>query len=236
LAAARQTSFSTVFFDFGDTLVEGRPAYLHRVTDLLNQFGFAHSYEAVVQAFNKADYQVYLDSRSGLMKEERQYLIGFLNHFGDDLGVDLDWSAILPEILRRYGEQSYERRLVDGAKETLDALKKKGYRLGVISNNDGTCRQKCESLGIAEYFEAIVDSALEGIRKPSPKIFRTALERMKVSADEAAHVGDMYGSDVLGARDAGITPVWYNPHKTKPFSDYQPEYIIERLKQVLDFL
>ena len=50
---------TTVFFDFGDTLVEGRPAYLQRITELLGEFGFQRTYAEVVGAFNKADYLLY---------------------------------------------------------------------------------------------------------------------------------------------------------------------------------
>jgi HAD superfamily hydrolase (TIGR01549 family) len=233
---ALQRKISTVFFDFGDTLVEGQPAYLRRITDLLGEFGFQISFENVVSAFTKADYLVYVDSSSGSIADDGQYLPRFLNHFGECLGVNIDWPTILPKVLRRFDDRPYERRLADGARETLQALRGRGYRLGMISNNDGSCRAKCESLGIADFFEIIVDSSVEGVRKPSPKIFELALERMTISPKQAAHVGDMYGSDVLGARDADIHPIWYNPNRCAVFGDYRPENEIERLEQMLEFL
>jgi HAD superfamily hydrolase (TIGR01549 family) len=236
MAPQKRNEISTVFFDFGDTLVEGIPAYLRRITEVLGEFGFHYRYEAVAHAFTKADYLIYLDSSSGLLTEDGQYLPRFLTHFSECLGAQIDWETMLPKVFRRFDERPYERTLCDGAQKTLQALRDKGYRLGMISNNDGSCRAKCEMLKIADYFELIIDSAVEGVRKPAPKIFELALERMKISTQEAAHVGDMYGSDVLGARDVGIKPIWYNTYKTAAFGDYQPEHVIERLDQMLEFL
>ncbi|MBI4832851.1 MAG: HAD family hydrolase [Candidatus Lindowbacteria bacterium] len=223
-----------VFFDFGDTLMEGNPSYLRRITDLLGGLGFECAYTDVVRAFDKADYLVYLDSRSGSLSGDGEYLMRFLDHLGRLLQMSIDWPSALPRIMRKFDEKPYVRTLSEGVVETLEGLREKGYRLGVISNNDGRCREKCAELGIAQYFETIVDSSLEGVRKPSPKIFEIALERMTIPRHEAAHVGDMYGSDVLGARDAGITPVWYNPRRCEPFDSYRPDHDIVRFKQLLD--
>ena len=225
---------STIFFDFGDTLVEGNPTYLRRVTELLGKFGFRREHADVVGAFTRADYLLYRDTLSALFSSDGEYLMRFLGHFGECLDISIDWQAMLPQILRKFDESPYERVLTGGASETLEALKERGYRLGIISNNDGRCPEKCEEVGIDTYFEIIVDSTIEEVRKPSPGIFRVALERMGVSADSAAHVGDMYGSDVMGARDVGITPVWYNPRRCEAFADYQPDHDIERLEQILE--
>jgi putative hydrolase of the HAD superfamily len=229
-----QGRFSTVFFDFGDTLVEGRPSYLRRVTELLAEFGYERDYSEVIHAFTKADYLVYVDTRSGSLSIDSEYLMQFLNHFGQCLNVSIDWPTVLPQLLKRFDERSYVRTLSEGAIEVLEGLQRKGYSLGIISNNDGSCREKCESLDIAHYFKVIVDSSLEGVRKPAPKIFEIALERMGVAAHEAAHVGDMYGSDVLGARDVSMTPVWYNPLRCKAFDNYRPVHEVIHLSKVLD--
>ncbi len=226
---------TTLFFDFGDTLAEGRPTYIERITEVLAEFGFPRERADVIRAFTKADYLLYLDSRAGSLKTESEYLGRFLDHFGKRLDLTIDWPAVLPEVLGRFDGAFFERRLCEGAAELLEQLAGKGYRLGVISNNDGKCKEKCEQLGIAKYFEVIVDSGVEAVRKPAPEIFEIALERMGVAAREAAHTGDMYGSDVLGARDIGIIPVWFNTHRCQPFDSYEPDYEITRLKQILDF-
>ncbi len=86
------------------------------------------------------------------------------------------------------------------------------FRLGIVSNANGTVRRKFERLGLAHRFEVIVDSQEEGIEKPDPRLFRVALRRMKVRADETAYVGDLFHVDVAGARAAGLHAILLDPH------------------------
>jgi putative hydrolase of the HAD superfamily len=229
---ASQKKMSAVFFDFGDTLVENKPTYLQRVTDLLGSFGYEREYTEVVHAFTKADYLMYVDISSGSFDGQEQGMMRFLNHFSRNLELDIDWATMLPKVTEKFEQDVYERSLCEGAKETLDALKEKGYRLGVISNNDGNCSEKCEQMGIAGYFDIIIDSGLEGVSKPSPRIFELALDRMDVPPQESAHVGDMYGADVMGARSVGMSTVWYNRRGTEAFDDYRPDHEIDRLIEI----
>jgi HAD superfamily hydrolase (TIGR01509 family) len=91
-----------------------------------------------------------------------------------------------------------------GVPEALARLRQTGRRLVVVSNANGTAPKLLESVGLAGYFDTILDSFLEGVEKPDPEIFRRALERVGVPAERALPVGDLYQVDVLGARAAGI--------------------------------
>ncbi|MBI2932327.1 MAG: HAD family hydrolase [Planctomycetes bacterium] len=93
----------------------------------------------------------------------------------------------------------------------LSALSRR-YRLGVVSNANGTVRAKLARLGLAERFETIVDSHEEHIEKPDPRLFHVALRRMSARAEETAYVGDLYHIDVAGARAAGLHPILLDPH------------------------
>ncbi len=89
---------------------------------------------------------------------------------------------------------------VSGALENLRA---DGYRLGVVSNFDRRLRTVLTDLGLTEFFEDIVISSEVGVDKPDPRIFRHALTRFGVAADEALHVGDDPHKD-WGAETAGL--------------------------------
>ena len=65
-----------------------------------------------------------------------------------------------------------------------------------------------------------------------PRIFELALERMNILPQEAAHVGDMYGADVMGARNVGMCTVWYNRRGIRAFDNYQPDHEIDRLMDI----
>jgi len=93
------------------------------------------------------------------------------------------------------------------------------FRLSVISNANGTVREKLRRVGLLGFFETVLDSHEEGIEKPDPRIFRNALERTGTRPEESLYVGDIYHIDVVGARAAGMDVVLLDPadlHGDKP--------------------
>ena len=116
--------------------------------------------------------------------------------------------AVGREIRRRHEEGRLWVRTVPGTREVLQGLRADGLRLAVISNADGRVATYLEHAGLADLFELIVDSGLEGVEKPDPAIFRTALEQLGVEPGEAVYVGDTWPVDVVGARRAGIDPIY----------------------------
>jgi putative hydrolase of the HAD superfamily len=96
--------------------------------------------------------------------------------------------------------------------QVLDDLRAAGYRLGVISNSNGTVAGQLEALGLASRMEFVIDSADVGVEKPHPAIFHHALARAGgVAPDQALYVGDVYAIDVLGAAGAGMRAVLFDP-------------------------
>jgi putative hydrolase of the HAD superfamily len=102
---------------------------------------------------------------------------------------------------------------------TLAQLKERGLTLAIVSNSDGRIESAFRQAGIADYFDFFIDSFDVGVEKPDPKIFRMATERAGVAANEAAYVGDLYAVDVVGARNAGLLPILYDPFDLHPKAD-----------------
>ncbi len=95
----------------------------------------------------------------------------------------------------------------EGAAETLATLRRRGYRLGVVSNADGRVRRLLEAAGVADGLDFILDSAELGIEKPDPRIFLEATRRLGFLPQVCAYVGDIYEIDILGAEKAGLYPI-----------------------------
>jgi putative hydrolase of the HAD superfamily len=115
----------------------------------------------------------------------------------------------------------FGRAQLPGANELLDFLREKGFILVVISNNDGKTVEKCEEVGIRQYFDIIIDSTNLGIVKPDSRIFSFVLDELNLSSGQAIHVGDLYGSDVMGALNAGIDAIWLNNRGIKKLDGSQ---------------
>ncbi len=82
----------------------------------------------------------------------------------------------------------------------------------MISNANGTVNRAFARIGLARFFEVIVDSGEVGIEKPDVRVFEFALRGMNVRAEEAVYVGDVFKVDVLGARAAGMRAILIDPH------------------------
>ncbi len=94
--------------------------------------------------------------------------------------------------------------LYPDAEPTLARLKDGEYKLGLVSNAPPDTPRVVEKLGLSRYLDTVVISGVVGYSKPHPEIFRIALREAGVSPGEAVHVGDLYESDVVGARNAGV--------------------------------
>ena len=123
-------------------------------------------------------------------------------------GVPADRMVEVARTLRRLHEEWHLWcRTLAGTVEALDRLRGAGLRLGVVSNSDGRVEEALRAAGIGDRFDVILDSALVGVEKPDPAIFRAALAALGVGPDEALYVGDLYDVDVVGARAAGMEAV-----------------------------
>ena len=71
---------------------------------------------------------------------------------------------------------------------------------------------KIKRSGLEPFFDYIFISEEIGFNKPDIRIFEYALNKMKISADKAIFVGDDYEVDILGAANAGIDQVYFNPN------------------------
>jgi putative hydrolase of the HAD superfamily len=125
-------------------------------------------------------------------------------------------------------------RLYDDALPTLDILRSKGYRMGIISNHEWGLPRLITGLGLGRYFDAVVSSARVGYRKPHPEIFRFVLDDLGGSADQALMIGDSISSDVKGAIRMGMSVVLVDRDGTSTPVDGVP--VVGRLSELLEFL
>lgn len=100
--------------------------------------------------------------------------------------------------------------MIDGARETLDYLASRGYRMGIVSNGFREVQyNKLKSSGIDGYFDIVVLSDDAGYNKPDRRFFDYALDRAGSRANKNIVIGDNLTADIKGAVDAGLDAVWY---------------------------
>jgi putative hydrolase of the HAD superfamily len=93
--------------------------------------------------------------------------------------------------------------------EMLTLLKQQGYLLGIITNGLGIFQTRSiEGLEIQDYFDTILISEIEQMRKPQAEIFKRGVQRLGVLAEEAVYIGDHPEVDIMGAKGAGLRAIW----------------------------
>jgi len=110
------------------------------------------------------------------------------------------------ELMLAWGERKGRVIPKPGAGETIRTLKKRGYRLGVISNSSSTLDipRSLESFGWEEYFEVVVLSSELKIRKPAPEPFLEAARRLGLLPARCAYLGNRIVKDIAGSQHAGF--------------------------------
>jgi FMN phosphatase YigB (HAD superfamily) len=94
----------------------------------------------------------------------------------------------------------------------LSRLRKAGLRLGLIANAVPSVRDRIHKLSLDMYFHIIVLSGEVGYEVPEPEIFQVAVDNLSLLREETVYVGDNY-ADIVGAHEAGITPVLLDRNK-----------------------
>jgi putative hydrolase of the HAD superfamily len=161
----------------------------------------------------------------------REYLIGYLAACGVADGRCGDLATEVAEATRGRAWT----HVGTGALAGLRALAALGLPMGVVSNSDGTVQAELRRLAVCSVPDGteqvgegiqvgvVVDSAVVGVAKPDPAIFRIALDALGVPpAASVLHVGDSVRYDVAGALAAGLQPVHLDPFGYCPAPDGHP--------------
>ena len=104
--------------------------------------------------------------------------------------------------------------LVPGAKEMLENLQAKGYRLFAASKSFGHLqRSRWQPAGVLPYFEDTYISMDIGYDKPDIRFYQEALRRCGLQPHEVLMIGDSMTTDVIGAQKAGMDALFFDRQK-----------------------
>lgn len=118
--------------------------------------------------------------------------------------------------------------------EILEYLKP-NYKLHIVSNGfDDVQHSKLKASRIHQYFDNIVTSDSSGHRKPQKGIFEFAIQEAGANKDNVLMIGDNLETDILGARNASIDHVFFNPQRIEHSENVT--YEIDSLKQIRNIL
>ncbi len=133
-----------------------------------------------------------------------------------------------------------ERKIVPNGVETIDALDRRGYTLGIISDLIGTREigEWLENDHLTHYFKSVELSSVCCYRKPHPEIYLRALRTLDVPAEQCAFVGDNLQRDIIGAKNVGfgftIAVAYPDAAPPKFTAENVPDAVITDFSQLLE--
>ena len=105
-------------------------------------------------------------------------------------------------------ENRETRNINQGLIGIIKDLKKRNYKIGLLSNNYVELRQEIKDFGLADLFDTIVISAEVGFYKPQPEIFQILFDKLGLKSNEVAFVDDTTNS-LSGAESIGYAPILF---------------------------
>ncbi len=199
-----------IFFDLGSTLIDVTAADTRRIMEMVS------GTEITEEAYREKRFEMI---RKGLNGD-----LSTIDYFG----------------LTKTPWHSEDEVPYPDVVSTLTELKQRGYKLGVIANQNYGTEQRLKNWNLHRFFEMIAASAELGMAKPDPAIFEWALKQADCSPQNAVMVGDRMDNDMAPANRLGIHTVrlkrglgaYHEPQS----DDEMPEYTISMLAELLDLL
>jgi putative hydrolase of the HAD superfamily len=213
----RLTSMPTargLLFDYGGTLVEevsvdpraGNEWLLARAS-----YRPAHvTLEDVLERANRVTKEV-AGRRDDVHLETAWPTLTRLIH--DYFGIHFD--TPVAELELGFWKASVKTRPIPGAREALEQFHQLHVPAAVVSNTsfgEHVIRYELAKHGLTDHLAFVMVSSEYSVRKPNVLLFETAAARLAVQPKDIWFMGDRLDTDVVGAKAAGMTAVWFNPN------------------------
>ena len=119
-------------------------------------------------------------------------------------------------------------------RETLDAFRKEGLKMGLLS--DFPPVKKLENMKLAGYWDAVVCSELTGRLKPDPASFLELAGLMEIKPEEILYVGNSVPYDVEGARRVGMKTALIRSRWKKRPTGHLADFVFYDYRQLRDYV
>lgn len=232
----RSSKYRHLFFDLDHTLWDFETNSQEALLDLYARHQLAERLKAPVHEFLAAYYRIndalWAQYRKGEVSKEALRHLRFQRAFHSFAPLEED--SILQFEAEYMALAPRKTALMPGTLELLSALKPH-FGMHIITNGFAETQSvKLAHSGLATFFDHIICSDELGVNKPEAKIFVHAMKLAGAERRESLMIGDNLQVDILGARNAGLDQVYYNPQKEA--HDQKPSFEISDLRELIPIL
>jgi putative hydrolase of the HAD superfamily len=125
-------------------------------------------------------------------------------------------------------------KVTDHSRDVLEKLRS-SYPMVLVSNFYGNVEVVLKEFKLDHLFLAVVESAVVGIRKPDPRIYKLGVEKLGLPAENVVVVGDSFYKDIEPAKNIGCKTIWFKGEgwTDKVYDETLPDRIITDIAQIL---
>ena len=190
--------FEAVIFDLFGTLVDG----------FVSSDGQIHTeLPAALQVPPEQFVQVWRQTSEMRTNGTFQTVEASIKYVCDNIGVQVTAGQMTKavEIRLRHIKQALKPRR--DAVATLVQLKNEGYKLGLLSNCSIEIPILWPETPFADLFDSAIFSSRERLKKPDPRIYHLACERLGVKPEDCLYIADGENHELAAAAKVGLHPV-----------------------------
>jgi putative hydrolase of the HAD superfamily len=194
--------FRAVLFDAAETLFTTRGSVGEIYGRVARKYGSKVSSDVIQEAF----FRHFKGAGPLSLDDQKRWWKDTVHRVFNDVGMVQNFDQFFDEVYEKFrGAQGWV--LFPETLEVLEELKRRKFKLGVISNFDTRIYSVMESLGIRDFFDAITLSSETGYSKPDREIFDAAVAAIGLPASQILFVGDSLEDDVEAGLRAGLRAV-----------------------------
>lgn len=230
-------NYKYVFIDLDDTIWDFHANAKSSLQEIYEKRKLGRYFESFDQYFHiyaTRNLELWDQYGKGKISKETLSLERFLHPLKQ---VGIDDSDLALNIGQEYLDLLPTRTaLVPFARELLDYLYAK-YPITIVSNGFIEVQyRKLKSCRIEQYFAHVVLSEAAKALKPDKRIFEYAMQLNKATAPECIMIGDSYEADIVGAQNAGIDQIYFNPMLSDDRKERSSTFRVNRLEEILNII
>ncbi|UCC17202.1 MAG: HAD-IA family hydrolase [Dehalococcoidales bacterium] len=124
-----------------------------------------------------------------------------------ELGIAVDKDLVKQAALVRYTLTRDTMIPLPGALRILTSLKNRGMKIGLVSDCSSEAPKVWSDTPFYSLFDITIFSCMEGVKKPDPRIYNLAADRLGVKPEDCLYIGDGSSNELTGAAAVGMHPV-----------------------------
>ncbi len=235
--------YTDIFLDFDDTIYDTRGNAQLALLEIFDHFGLGRYFDSAEDftvpfwQTNDRLWEQYARGEIGrdhlIVERMREPLSHGRMDDGSPLSATPEQCLHISDVYLDYC--ATKPGLVDGARQLMDHLRDRGYRMHMCSNGFHEVQyRKLRSCGLTDYFDTIILSEDAGANKPSRQFFDHAFVKSGACPATTIMVGDNPQTDIGGATDYGLDTIWFN--RKGVAADVKSTHTVSTLREIMTIL